>query len=287
MSRINKDDRREKQNNWYKWRWEFTRRNDAYKQIYNEAIQIRAEQGFESEWEKNQVKNFGLLSDCLIDPEKSFDDILKVRKKLEKKYRKIELLQDVVVENPSYYEELHFFPSTFWSHYAKITPTDKGFCLNVDLTSVNSLGALHDDLDKYISLHCNNILKNPKIKKHYFPGLREFHITKETKKYCPKFERILDLGDDIENIKNEMRENFSFRIALKKLYPDISDKIDYENLPCNTCKKDDTACNTCKYSLIENDDPESKSISLYQQVLRDYNLYKSLIRGDYRGVSYP
>lgn len=276
MAKLNNIDRKNKQTEWLQWRWEFLRRREEYKKVYQQAPEKRQIEGYESVWEKEQVDKFSLLGCCLVNPEKSFNDIDNVIQSLKNEFKKDADYQEVLAKYPTYYEELNFFPATFWSHYASIKLTNKGFCIDVDLSSVNKLGALRNDLDKLIALYCNELLaKMPKIKKQFYPGLKEYRLSND-------FERILETGDHIEKMKKEMGNNFTFKIAIERLYPELSN-TDFDSLPCETCNKDE--CGDCEYYC--QDDPLSAKESLYQQAFRDYNLYQDLIRGGYRGLSFP
>jgi hypothetical protein len=294
MARIKRDERLIKQNEWSKWRWEFIRRNKEYQTVYQETKKRRkadeelysewdAKPEFPSAWEKEQAKNFGLLGDCLIDPAKSFEKIQKKIQKIKSEFPDIESITNESFKiKYSACEELHFYPATYWSNYSDIKWTKKGFSIDVDLTTVNSIGALHDDLKKLVGILCNDILKQAKGKKNHFaPGLKEFRLNEK------KFPRILSTGDKIMQIKQELGDNFTFTRAFNILHPELD--IDQDcSRDCPHHVDEDHECpTTCEHYTDENSIDDNCASSLYQAIRRDWFAYKDMISSGYRGISYP
>lgn len=275
-------ERRRRQGEWFKWRWEFLRRNDEYRQIYCEAIEKRKlTSSFPSEWEKTQVNKFGLFGDCLVNPDKTIDVINKTINKIYKGLSpKTNNIEEVILKFPKC-EELRFYPKFFYSHYAEVDYRPYGYLkIEVDLSKINFIGSLKKELHALIDMISDDLSKMPEEVKKYCPGLQGHRLLGNK-----HFARILKHGDMIISEKNNGEQN-PVMAAFRKLYSKIL-STETDSSQCNICIKntDDNydACNSCTYFT----NSVTKETSLYGQMHQDYKLYKELIDEGYRGITYP
>jgi hypothetical protein len=196
-------ERQEKLYGWAKWRWEFARRNPKVKEAYNLALKLRKKASHspeierkmgifidypylstpEGKQEKEMCEELGLLSSCLINPNKSFDEI---------------------VHGPYCMEKDSFLPETFWSRYATRKIEGSHLILDIDLTKVRSLRALKSEIGELLSLVHEEYYKKY-IKEHYSPETKERRLI--------DYDVILTVGDLIVN------EGLTYKEVAKRVIP--------------------------------------------------------------------
>jgi hypothetical protein len=210
------EERKRKQNEWLKWRWEFLRRNPEYREAYftkvlklRKACHIDPEvpkeigngkvyypyfQTEECQKEKDLSRQFGAYSECIINPDLSFEEIINGLDCLEK---------------------AAFYPSTFWSHFAEYHLNGSHLILDIDLSKVNSFRALMEESGKLLEIILTGLLKSKKIRKHFHPGAQELRLSKD-------YQTVLDTGEQVLAIKQE--PHFTFEKAAKIIYPGLFKK---------------------------------------------------------------
>ncbi|NLD38019.1 MAG: hypothetical protein GX654_14220 [Desulfatiglans sp.] len=244
-------ERRRRQDKFLQWRWEFLRDNDEYKKIYSEAIEKRKHESFfPSEWEKNQVLRFGLLGECLIDPEKSIEDI---KKTINKIYRglspKTNNIDEAISKHPKC-EELRFYPKYFYSHYAEVDYRRYGyFKLEVDLSKVNYAGSLKKELHALVDMICDDLLAMSKEEKKLF--------AKKERRLSTDFDHLLEIGRLYNSLQKKQTKRVSFTQAAKEFFPRFRT------------------------------DPEKHQKDYRKDFERDYKEYLRLVQGGYKELTYP
>lgn len=182
--------REERQIEMQKYRWEFMRRNPQYRGAYKKALKLRESYkravepvaGPEraghvelshayltssvGQEEKRLCDEFGLYSSCMINPDKSYDDLK---------------------DGPDDMEKVCFFGHLFWSHYAKLKWEGSHLIIDLDFSKINSVAALKKDLPKLIDVQGKNIYKRY-MKKHYEPE------PKKGRRAARDYERLLTIG---------------------------------------------------------------------------------------------
>jgi len=198
----NKRSRQEKETEWAKWRWEFARdgfqTDPEYQEAYKKALKDRnliddkdndylTEPGKK---EKAQAERFGLLGDCLIDPEKSFDELMEGPKSLEKTY---------------------FWPLTLTSHFSEwdLDYVNKRLTITIDLSKVNSFDALKSVIRKRLDITLDGLLKR---RKHLEPGGKGLRLSKD-------YDHILFYGRAFYEMKKNRETKLTYKNAGKELFP--------------------------------------------------------------------
>jgi len=249
---MKESERRENQNWWIKWRWEFMRNNPRYPEAYQEALQLR-EMSPVSPDERNMggypylqtdqgrketalAKKFGLLGDCMIDPEKSFDDL---------------------IDGPDCMEKTYFFP-TYWGHFMEYKLRGNHLILDIDLIKVNSFSALKKEVGKLLGqildgtvskirlINDDEINNGQGIRKRSFYGAPNLRLSKD-------YQSLLDIGRQVEEIK-QGPGRFSYKKAAKIIYPGLYKK-----------------------------NPDS----IEKRIQNEFKDYQRLINGGYKEITYP
>lgn len=231
MNLSKEDQRKEKRIKWLKYRWEFLRRNPAYKDIYEKNVErLRKQAKYspdnfqeigskrrylyletkEADIERKYCKQFGLPSQCLIDPEKSFDDLIQGSLSMEK---------------------VGFWPSTFWEIWGKWTQSESHVMIDIDFAVINSIEALKEEAGELIEFLYVEFYK--KYDKKYYPPVSDI------KKREADFEIILQAGD--------MRTGgLKLREIAEKIYPDDFDPENENENPESAIKLIDYYCKQYK-----------------------------------------
>lgn len=265
---------KERQEYWLEWRWEFTRDDPKYPEVYKDALELRKVYDDEvlrfhdEEWQqdlgqelliKNDphdhylsseqgkretllAKDFGLLGNCMIDPKMSYEDLM---------------------EPPfDSMEKRNFRPITFYSHFAETNLDVKTgkLSIEIDLTKVNSFDALPGEVKKIVDFevnskklaHLRKKSKDGKGERFFYPGGRHYQQDKD-------FYNILLAGrtnrEMLKKMQPTSKDHVPFRELADKLYPPQTRK----NPNTDFRKEAETA----------------------------FNDYKKLVNGGYREITYP
>ncbi len=170
---------------WAKYRWEFMRYNEDYRKAYQEIKILRSKTDpspdkviktehtvtypylntATAKKEKELCDKFGLYSDCMINPEKSFDDL---------------------ISNPNSMEGNCFCIRTFWQHWAKIESNGSRLVIDIDFSKINSLENLKVEL---------NALLDIKYKDTYKKYLQKIYQNMDSqRRFRDEMEDILEVG---------------------------------------------------------------------------------------------
>lgn len=204
---MNEKERRCKQSKWARWRWEFTRDNPEYREAYKDVLKLREKawvspelknlagypylQTEEGKKEKKIAKKFGLIGNCMIDPQKSFDDLM---------------------EGPDCMEKNNFFPATFWEHFLEfeIDLENQNLTLKIELSKVNSFKALKVELNKFLDLLLNDLFSR-KMRVYFRPGGRELRQSKDYYDYLLTGRKYMEL--------KRQKTRVTFKDLARELYP--------------------------------------------------------------------
>jgi hypothetical protein len=208
-------EKNDKKTYWLKFRWEFIRRNKGYQELYSKALDLRRMSEFppdsvkrvegctiypylstpEGKKVKEYCDRFGLYSRCMIDPSLSFSDLM---------------------DGPDSMERACFWPATFYDHFAQYQINGTRLTIEVDLSKVNSFGALKDAISKLLGIILNELLKGKKIRRHFLPGGQELRSSKD-------YEFILSVGGHIEK-KKRQPARFTYKKAAQEYFPGLYKK---------------------------------------------------------------
>lgn len=168
MGKKKKQERREAAVNWLKYRWEFMRRNPEYREAYQEALKLRESSEFtpedigfqegnfvqytyletpEGKQEQELAETTGAHSRCMIDPDKSFDDVM---------------------DGPDSMEKACFLPGTFWEIFSGWSQDGSRVSIEIDLAKINSVDALKYEIGDLIDILYKDIYEKY-LKKQYEP----------------------------------------------------------------------------------------------------------------------
>jgi hypothetical protein len=181
--------RNKKHTEMQKYRWEFMRQDTDYRKAYEKALNLRStflkhvtagEE--ETELTEDHIQTYlssrlgqeeerlcdevGLYSSCMINPDKSYDDLK---------------------DGPDDMEKAYFFGQLFWSHYATIKSEGTHLIIDLDFSKINSFAALKKELAKLIDVQGKRLYM-PYMKKHYEPE------SKKGRKAATDYGRLLDIG---------------------------------------------------------------------------------------------
>lgn len=137
---------------WLRNRWEFARRNPEVKAAYTKALELRQqanrspeEVSFkagnfihypyldtpEGKKEKELCEALWLPFACMIDPDKSLDDLM---------------------SGPDSMEKASFLPGVFWETFASWSQEGSHIILDIDLAKINSIDALKSEIGHFIDI---------------------------------------------------------------------------------------------------------------------------------------
>jgi hypothetical protein len=190
---------------WLKWRWEFGRRNPDYRKKYRYNVpQLRRKGNYspgdcwkigqflecpyldspQGKKEAEFCRQFGFHFGCMIDPKKSYDDLL---------------------GGPDSMEKACFIPATFWETWARWSFDGPVAKIEIDFSRINSLMALQEETGGLLEILFKYYYKNCLRKK--------YNSTPGNQKRLVDYDRILMVGD-----MKEKRRLLDRDIA-KELFP--------------------------------------------------------------------
>ena len=192
MASKTKKDRQRNSMEWIKWQWEYARRNPEVKKAYQQALELRKRvkhslvevplkngkkiiiysylETPEGQEEKRLCEALGLHFDCMIDPDKSYDDLMR---------------------GPDSMEKACFLPFPFWETFLTKGPRWEGSCLKdieIDFAKVNSIEALKDEVGRLLDIYYD-VYKTAR-KKHY----EQKTVKRRNLPKPEELERSLDVG---------------------------------------------------------------------------------------------
>ena len=199
-----KSDRIDKRVRWKIVQWEFARLNAKVQEAYEKGKELR----MQAECSPNDVKKIGPLLHfpyldtpqaqrerelceelglhfrCLIDPQKSYEDLM---------------------NGPDSIEKNCFFPDVYWEPWGKPSLQGSHLIIDIDFSKVNSIDALKKEMADLLQFQYSEFYEKY-LKKTFQPEA-------ERKRRERDFDRILEVGKMREQgLKNQ-------EIA-EKLFPD-------------------------------------------------------------------
>jgi hypothetical protein len=200
MSKKDDEKRRKNQTKWARYRWEFMRHNPEYIKAYEKVKILRSETNpspdkviktkhtvnypylgtEEAKTEKKLCEKFGLYSDCMVNPEMSFNELRK---------------------SPDSMEKNCFFMRTFWQHWATRERDGSHLVIDIDFSKINSLENLKVELNALLDLEYKDIykeyLKNIYQQSEGSKRIRELDTTLKVGRLRLKGKRNVDIANEL------------------------------------------------------------------------------------------
>jgi len=201
-----KSRRIDKRVRWWILRWEFARRNAQVKEGYEKAKELRKQAEFSPEdvktiggllhspylntpqahRERELCQELGLHFQCMIDPSKSYEELM---------------------NGPESMEKSCFFPGVFWEPWAKAGLHGSHLIIDIDLSKINSIDALKKEVSDLLQFQ---------YAEFYEEYYKEKYQPESEKKRDRDFEQILRVGE----LKEQGLKN---REIAEEVFPEDTD----------------------------------------------------------------